>query len=394
VKSVSILILSEQLDYHGVAVRWGLDRLGCEVHWWERSLFPAGQELTVAISDAEEFDLRLQQPDIQRSYATDCTFTVQKQEVSLLPGRYKAIWNRRGQVPRLAPDLDETDRVVARTESNFLLKALFGVLETRNQDALVVNRPFAVDRVNPKMFQLFVARQVGFRIPNTICSNDPKQVREFFRHVDADMIAKQHIPYAWRMKSGAIAFTGTSRVMADQLRSDFSISASPLTYQEHIKMQCELRVIVFGRSVFAIEQRRNATQVGNFADVRWEKLEAVNYAVDDHLKGLLFEYMGVMGLGYAAFDVAMTPAGEYVFLESNECGQFLYLEECDPAIPILDAFCKYLASGDPYFEYDSSQSATITLKGFDLSPDATTFDRERIAFEKKSSKLSPFELQE
>lgn len=391
---MSILILSEQLDYHGVAVRWGLCKLGCQVHWWERSLFPAGQMITASLSDSSDFAIRVGSIDIQSAYDTDCTFSLQPQQISLQLGFYKSIWNRRGQVPRLSKDLDETDRIVARTESNFLLKSIFSVLEANNPLALVINRPSAIEFVNPKMFQLFIAKKVGFRIPDTICSNDPNQVRDFFSHTSGRMIAKQHIPYAWRTKAGAIAFTGTSRVMADQLSSDFSIAGSPLTYQEHLDMRSELRVVIFGRSVFAIEQHRNATKIGNFTDVRWEKLEAKRYEIEDDLRGLLFDYMREMNLNYAAFDVAVTMEGEYVFLESNECGQFLYLEECDPSIPILDAFCKYLVSGDPLFEYDSCGPVAMRLSEFDSSQDAITFNSERLAFERKSSKLSPFELKE
>ena len=54
---------------------------------------------------------------------------------------------------------------------------------------------------------------------------------------------------------------------------------------------------------------------------------------------------------YAAFDIAQAPDGGYVFIEANETGQFLFLEDLVPDLTILDAFCQFLASGDPAFRY-------------------------------------------
>jgi len=390
---VSILILSEQLDYHGTAVEWGLKKMGETVDWWERSLFPGGQSLSASISNTNDFRLSLSRLNHKSAYATECDFSIHPQSVSVNRDAYRTIWNRRGQVPRLSPSLEETDKVVARMESNFLLKSLLSAIVDRNKGALVVNLPAVIDLVNPKLYQLLIAKEIGFSIPKTIVSNDPDEIREFFGSVNGAMIAKQHLPFAWRLKSGAIAFPGTSRVFADQLESDFSLSGSPLTYQEYIEIEHELRVIVFGRSIFAISQKRGNPRVGDFCDVRWERLEGVHYDVNEQLSSMLFKYMEAMGLGYAAFDIAVTANDEFIFLESNECGQFLYLEELDPSIPVLDAFCKFLASGDANFRYQYGNRIAI-LSEFDTGEEATTFYKEFRAYEKESSKLSPFELQE
>lgn len=36
-----VLILSENLDYHGIAIKWGLSEKGVPHTWWKRSSFPA-----------------------------------------------------------------------------------------------------------------------------------------------------------------------------------------------------------------------------------------------------------------------------------------------------------------------------------------------------------------
>lgn len=41
----------------------------------------------------------------------------------------------------------------------------------------------------------------------------------------------------------------------------------------------------------------------------------------------------------------VTPGGDYVFLEVNEMGQFLWIEAANPEIRLLDHFCSFLMSG-------------------------------------------------
>ena len=49
-----------------------------------------------------------------------------------------------------------------------------------------------------------------------------------------------------------------------------------------------------------------------------------------------------------------TPSGDYVFLEVNEAGAFLWLEERLPELHLLDAFCEFLRQGTIAFEWTAS----------------------------------------
>ncbi len=54
--------------------------------------------------------------------------------------------------------------------------------------------------------------------------------------------------------------------------------------------------------------------------------------------------MKKLGLVFGCFDFIVTPDNEYYFLEVNEQGQFLWIEEVNPDIKILDAFVNLLIS--------------------------------------------------
>jgi len=49
-----------------------------------------------------------------------------------------------------------------------------------------------------------------------------------------------------------------------------------------------------------------------------------------------------LGIVFGCFDLIVTPAGDYVFLELNEAGAFLWIEEQLPELHLADAFCEFL----------------------------------------------------
>ena len=51
-----------------------------------------------------------------------------------------------------------------------------------------------------------------------------------------------------------------------------------------------------------------------------------------------------LGIVFGCFDFIVTPDGEYYFLEVNEQGQFLWIEEVNPDIKMLQPFCEFITS--------------------------------------------------
>lgn len=370
-----ILILSEQLDYHGVAVRWALRQQGIPLEWWDRTEFPRDQQIAAWVSNER---VRLQ---------------VSSAPVSASPGRYRTIWNRRGQVPQVSAALERTDRVVARNESTYCLAGLASVLADANPHALIVNAFDAAKAANTKLHQLNVARAAGFRVPDTLLSNDPQAIRQFFAQRGGRVVAKHHIPFAWRTRAGKLLVTGTSALAEEHLSSDEALSACPMLYQEMLDVESELRVIAFGHSDFALEQIRTAAPAASgFVDIRYEPARKQAAVLEAPVRALCREYMARMRLSYAAFDIVKTVQGDYVFLEANEAGQFLFLENEAPELPMLDAFCQFLSSGDAAFRYEFPTG--LKLADFENSADAADFHRRYDAHMAGAELTSPFELTE
>lgn len=82
---------------------------------------------------------------------------------------------------------------------------------------------------------------------------------------------------------------------------------------------------------------------------------------------------------HGSFDLIQTPDGEYVFLEMNEMGQFLWLEERLPEIPALNMFASFALNPSNTFEYREHERLPATsFKDYLATPDCHSF-RQRLS---------------
>jgi hypothetical protein len=108
---------------------------------------------------------------------------------------------------------------------------------------------------------------------------------------------------------------------------------------------------MIGNRGFAAKLLSQETTIGrldwrrSYRELRFERIEVPAH-VEEQCRALLAE----LGLVFGCFDFVVTPEEEYVFLEVNEMGQFLFVERsCD--IPILDAFASFLLQATIDFEW-------------------------------------------
>jgi hypothetical protein len=66
--------------------------------------------------------------------------------------------------------------------------------------------------------------------------------------------------------------------------------------------------------------------------------------------------MSLSGMVFACLDFIVAPDDTAYFLEANQMGQFLWVEEKLPELPLLDAMCNFLASGNRAYRWSQSES--------------------------------------
>ena len=248
-------------------------------------------------------------------------------------GEARSVWWRRPLPFRLHDDMgDDEDRAFAYGECHAAVTGLWSCL-----DARWVNDPDRDQIASRKMLQLKVATALGLRVPRTCMTNEPEAAKRFVEAEGEDGTIYKSFAATEKAWRETRLLRPEERELLDNVRF------APVIFQEHIPAVVDLRVTVVGEAVFPAEIR--SQQTGYLYDFRMTMDEAdlAPHKLPDEVVDRLLALMTHFGLVYGAVDMRLTPDGEYVFLEVNPAGQWLFVE-LRTGQPITEALCDALAS--------------------------------------------------
>ncbi|WDE05264.1 hypothetical protein SG34_028910 [Thalassomonas viridans] len=328
-KAKNVLINTKDNDLHSDVVTKVLTEMDCRVTLY--------QSEKLAVSSA--INLKLDEQDTQLEYWG-------RNQVTEL-SEVEVVWHRRPQKPLVPGYVVSEDKSFVQQELSCTNQACLALLE----HAFWLNPQAAATRANLKPLQLNLAGKAGLTIPETLISNDPKGIKAFIGS-GQDTIYKPLNAFVWH-EQGRNYATYTARVTAQHLPNDTLLSASPGIYQRLVPKQYEVRAQFFGRSYFAVSIDSNRLQYGELDWRLHQHQGTMSEPVElpDEIYQAACALMDELGLVFGAFDFIVTPDNDWVFLEVNESGQFLFLEQWCPELPVLDAFCKCLVARDNNFTY-------------------------------------------
>lgn len=248
-----------------------------------------------------------------------------------------AVWYRRVRSPTRPLHMDEGVYEFCLQENR---AALIGTLASR--DTKWMSYPADVWRAELKPYQLYVARQVGLRIPRTLVTNDPSAIRKAF-HSFGPMVVKP-------CRSGYAVINGeersiyTSRLLAEHL--DFVEEArwSPAIYQELIPKRFDIRATIVGTQIFAaaIDSQSDPAAAIDWRHTANPNLPHQPIELPLGVQARLLNMMARLGLTFGAVDLVQTPDDEFVFLEVNPNGQWLWIDD-QLGFGISDSIASWLA---------------------------------------------------
>lgn len=338
---MTTLIVADPWDVHARAVAWALENEDERVHVWYTHDFPQKHHVSLRIGGARRErpapGVRLHCVRHGRDFDADQADTV---------------WLRRWYQPAASSDLHPADTRFSQVESNEFVRATINLLDERER--FWINPVKAKSRADRKAVQLENAAAAGFSTPPTLISNDPEAIRGFFHEHAGKAIYKPLTGAAWVSEDKAWA-TYTSVLNEDLLRNDASLSNAPGIYQPLLDKAYELRVTVMGATVIAakIKSQRNGNYLTDWrANDFDEAMGCEHYPLPAAVEAQCRDTMARLGLVFGCIDVVVTQDGDYVFLEVNEMGQFLWLEGINPGLQLLDCFVRFARSRDPRFVYD------------------------------------------
>jgi glutathione synthase/RimK-type ligase-like ATP-grasp enzyme len=239
-------------------------------------------------------------------------------------------------------EMEKAHQEYCLREADWFIKGLIYCLDDKKPHVQWMNHPGRAQFAESKIFQLSVARTLGLRVPQTLVSNDPNAVRRFWDETQGRMIAKP-------LRLGYFDFGDrqtcvfTTSISREHLLDDQAIQLAPVIYQELIPKACDIRVTIVGRELFAasIDSQSVPSARVDWRQSETEDLPHSVHQLPQDIQAKCLAYMDALGLSFGALDLVLTPDNEYVFLEVNSSGQWVWLED-KLNLPISEAIADWL----------------------------------------------------
>ncbi len=250
-------------------------------------------------------------------------------EVDLADAR--AVWWRRVIDFSVDPALGHGEAgTFAHSETS---QALHGMLDSL--DCPWMNPRSADAAAHHKPYQWTIAQQLGLKLPRTLVTTRPEAARAFVEGLRPGRVVFKAFLAAARQ------WRETRLVRQEDLDRIALVRYAPVIFQEYVP-GVDLRITMVGDTIHAaeIDARETSYEVDMRMVVGEARLRAVTLppALEDCLRALQRR----LGLVYGAIDMRRTAEGEYMSLEVNPAGQWLFVEErC--GLPISQSVADYLA---------------------------------------------------
>jgi glutathione synthase/RimK-type ligase-like ATP-grasp enzyme len=316
---MKIIILAPEDDNHTAPIKWALEKAGYNVVCWAGLGWTEQCQASVLLNGHDSVTLGGH---------------------SLDPG--DAVWIRRPEPPAPNPKTSEPDKKFASLEYRAFYHSIAYLLE--HLPVWCINKYSAGRTMIQKSVELQLARRCGLKIPETLMSNTPQAVRDFLSR-GGRSICKGFTPHIWQ-KDGhrSIAITETFELASEQLPADEVLTYAPAIYQERVPKNFDVRMVLMGNHIysFALSNAKEALDWRQDASLGHVSAEPISTPPEVE-KGVL-EFARQSGLCFGSLDFGVDAQGQWWFLEINEQGQFLWIDQFNRSARLMEKFCAFITA--------------------------------------------------
>ncbi len=236
---------------------------------------------------------------------------------------FTSVYYRRPELPAFnSSELSVGELNFIRNEFIYTLEGFYKLL----RNAYWISPLYSIREAENKIYQLDIAKSMGFTIPNSIITNSYEQISSFFKENNEECIIKP-------IKSGLIEDETESKVVFTNVLKSIPkdtkrISSSTNYLQSHILKKGDVRVIVVGNKIFATlihSQKNSKTKTDWRKGEMILKHEKINLPEEINIKCIAL--LQVLKLRFGAIDFILDNDGNYIFLEINPNGQWAWIEK-------------------------------------------------------------------
>jgi hypothetical protein len=315
---MKVIILAYENENHTHCVKWALEETGYQVACWAGLSWVEPQQASLLLDRETKLELARHRVE---------------------PG--DVIWIRRPDQPLPNPKVSEADRKFAELEYRSFYYCIGYMLEML--PVWCINKFSAARFIHNKAVQLHLARSCGLKIPRTLMSNCPARIGGFVNHNPGKTIGKGFSPHVWQRDEG-VSVTQTFELTPERLPSDEVLTFAPAIYQDRVVKQFDVRMVVMGQRLYsyALHHPRKALDWRQDSALGNLRVEIIPTPPDIEKRVLAFTQKA--GICFGSIDFAVDMDGQWWFLEINEEGQFLWLDQLNPQARILEKFCAFITA--------------------------------------------------
>lgn len=317
---MKIMILAQENDNHTAPLKWALEQAGYRVVCWSGLGWSADRQASIEFSGDARVSLG---------------------EHTLEPG--DVVWIRRPELPQVNPRVALADKKFADGEYRWFHHSIAYLLETLPVRCI---NPYSVSRfINNKAVQLVLAKRCGMRVPPTLMSNSPGAVKQYVGESREKIICKAFFPHIWQKQTGSqVAVTETFELTPEMLPEDEVLTFAPAIYQKRIMKRFDVRMVLLGDTVYSYSLHNPKEAIDWRQDAGQGLVKVESIATPPELEKSVLDFAKLARLSHGSLDFAVDDEGRWWFLEINESGQFLWLDEFNRNLHVQEKFLAFLTS--------------------------------------------------
>lgn len=262
--------------------------------------------------------------------------------------KISAIWDRRPEQPKELPvkSTPGIDKHNLAEALGFLVFLRYYLKDIPSIGSIAGDRPAA-----SKMLQYRIAHQVGFGLPESRYSNSRRAIMGLAEKFPYLLLKPIESNDVWDEDNMQDYVFYSQKVPSESLADvpDEAFTQTVTFAQNYVDKDFELRVTVVGEKVFAcrIDSQVLTDDTGK---IDWRQgyehgMKQTAFNLPEGIADKCREYLRCLGLNFGCFDFIVTPSGEFVFLECNPNGQWLWVEDAT-GLKIAEAIADFLSSCD------------------------------------------------
>ena len=279
----------------------------------------------------------------------DCDFYIRniRNGLGIHGHQISYIWDRRPEIPSELPfrnENEEINKFNLDEAHEFLSFLRYYLKDVPSIGSIVEDRPAA-----SKMLQMSVARDLGMTIPDTCFSNERQPIAILAQNSKGLTLKPMgNMCVNCDEKTDYVLYSQKVRSEDVLQQPEEAFTQTVSFVQNYVEKAYELRITVINQDVIACKIDSQA-QDEDKGKIDWRQGYDYNLRheiveIPVRIRQFCLAFLEKMKLHFGCFDFIVTPEGDYVFLECNPNGQWLWIEletGFDISKVMAENLCKY-----------------------------------------------------